>query len=401
MCRWWAEKLALLLETFLRLPSFLPDSFRAALLQPEQLPLLHSNVAEPLLPHALRICSPEAALSRKQGVPIHPLFKHLAFTLGEWMSSAVFPRAVEYVSGLSGEDHLEDKLNIWSEKIPQLLATLQELMQQVKLHLQVQESLFADLREMLPDTTYRVLEESFITKDGSRIKAQSSSLLDGNLVLLNNVLLYEAQLEHSYMSIKSTRKLVTLVLHDEDGTKAVKSGMLLARDLCKEEMDVSVPAMHLHCMAENIQPLKIMEQILEVLSIEGVKALLGFRSTIGSITEALPPSRSLLLASFLEANKTDVVGTKLTSGGRALAKHVHRSSSGWWGPFSGNDEKKNELALNSISYLIQHACWLNIHHMPPNLFVFEIRVKEGYGARWTADGTQAGVCCPGLPSQFG
>ncbi|MCO5599402.1 hypothetical protein L7F22_053505 [Adiantum nelumboides] len=126
----------------------------------------------------------------------------------------------------------------------------------------------------------------------------------------------------------------------------------------------------------------------EELTIEGVKALLGFRSTIGSVKEALPPARSLLMASFLEANKIDVAGTKLTTGARALSKHVHRCSSGWWGNFSGNDETKNELALNNIAYLIQHACWLNVYHMPSNLVVFEIRVEEGYGARWSADGTK-------------
>ena len=31
-----------------------------------------------------------------------------------------------------------------------------------------------------------------------------------------------------------------------------------------------------------------------------------------------------------------ISGCKLTVGARALAKHVHRSISGWWGHFSGS-----------------------------------------------------------------
>ncbi|MCO5599401.1 hypothetical protein L7F22_053504 [Adiantum nelumboides] len=266
MCRWWAEELAVVVETFLRLPSFLPASFRAALLQPEQLQLLHSNVPEPLLPHALRICSPaDASLSCKEGVPAHPLCKHLAFALSEWMASTVFPRTLEHVSGLSGEDHLEDKLKAWAEKIPDLLAELQKVMQQAKLHLQLQEPLLLQLREKLPDTAYTAVEELFFTKDPSSMKAENS-LIDGSLVLLNKVFLYVAQLEPSYISSNHTRKHFTLVLHDpSESFNASRTGVLLPRDICNEGTDVCIPAMRLCCAPESSQPWKIMAKMLEVL----------------------------------------------------------------------------------------------------------------------------------------
>ncbi|MCO5610664.1 hypothetical protein L7F22_064904 [Adiantum nelumboides] len=341
MCRWWAEELAVVLETFLRLPSFLPASFRASLLQPEQLQLLHCNVPEPLLPHALRICSPaDASLSCKEGVPAHPLFKHLAFALSEWMASTVFPRTLEHVSGLSG-DHLVDKLKAWAEKIPDLLAKLQKVMQQAKLHLQLQEPLLLQLREKLPDTAYTAVEELFFIKDASSMKAENS-LIDGSLVLLNKAFLYVAQLDPSYISSNPTRKHFTIVLHDpSESSNASRTGVLLPRDICEEGTDVCIPAVRLHCAPESSQPLKIMAKMLEELTIEGVKALFGFRSTIGSVEEALLPARSLLMASFLEANKIDVAGTKLTTGARALSKHVHQCSSGWWGNFSGNGLHKD------------------------------------------------------------
>jgi hypothetical protein len=83
---------------------------------------------------------------------------------------------------------------------------------------------------------------------------------------------------------------------------------------------------------------------------------------VGSVKDALFPGWATLLASFLATNNEDVSrhhvipgfsidgvhsglelslslkisGCKLTVGARALAKHVHRSASGWWGRFSGS-----------------------------------------------------------------
>ncbi|KAL5990846.1 hypothetical protein ACLOJK_011751 [Asimina triloba] len=82
----------------------------------------------------------------------------------------------------------------------------------------------------------------------------------------------------------------------------------------------------------------------------------------------------------------EIKGNTLTDGARALAKHVHRSSNGWWGNFAGSDSDKNRLALNVINHLISHCCWMNIYQVQPHNCVFEIRVDEGYGARWSRDG---------------
>ena len=51
-------------------------------------------------------------------------------------------------------------------------------------------------------------------------------------------------------------------------------------------------------------------------------------------------------------------------------------------------QMKNMLALDIITQIMQNAFWLNVHFVPPDLHVFEIRVREGYGARWTADGSK-------------
>ncbi|XP_029126156.1 uncharacterized protein LOC109793285 isoform X1 [Cajanus cajan] len=108
--------------------------------------------------------------------------------------------------------------------------------------------------------------------------------------------------------------------------------------------------------------------------------------TTGTNPNALPPPISTLLASFnLPCNSTDI---GLTHGARALAKHACRSSSGYWGSLNGNDTNKNRLAMDVINRLIAHCCWLNVHTVPPHGVVFEIRVADGYGARWTEDGSK-------------
>lgn len=58
----------------------------------------------------------------------------------------------------------------------------------------------------------------------------------------------------------------------------------------------------------------------------------------------------VLLFSHLQILFLEVKGNKLTVGARALAKHVHRSSDGWWGPFTGNG-KSISFSIVQIVYL--------------------------------------------------
>lgn len=44
--------------------------------------------------------------------------------------------------------------------------------------------------------------------------------------------------------------------------------------------------------------------------------------------------------------------------------------------------------MDVISRLIASSRWLNIHIVPQLGAVFEIRVTDGYGARWSKDGTK-------------
>ena len=52
----------------------------------------------------------------------------------------------------------------------------------------------------------------------------------------------------------------------------------------------------------------------------------------------------------------------------------------------GGERAKNAAARREVCRLLDNAVWLNCHMLPHGVEVFEARVQEGYGARWSADG---------------
>eukprot|EP00760_Papus_ankaliazontas_P032311 PhM_4_TR5743/c0_g1_i1/m.103607 len=71
---------------------------------------------------------------------------------------------------------------------------------------------------------------------------------------------------------------------------------------------------------------------------------------------------------------------KLSVGAKAWTKHAARA--GWWGEVRGPQETHCRLALEKLRQIISGATWRNIHLVPPQQVVFEVRLAEGYGARW-------------------
>ncbi|XP_072044441.1 uncharacterized protein [Amphiura filiformis] len=123
--------------------------------------------------------------------------------------------------------------------------------------------------------------------------------------------------------------------------------------------------------------------IIRALGKRGLMDLLGMRQTIGSV-QCFPPSRRQLEQSFNQQNKAS---SKLTVGARALAKHCHRDqTSSWWGQCTGSEQAKNEHATNIMKRILDHAAWINIHMLPHDVTILEVRSPEGYGARWSSDG---------------
>lgn len=123
--------------------------------------------------------------------------------------------------------------------------------------------------------------------------------------------------------------------------------------------------------------------------------LRGLAYTVGSALGYDPPTREECLTAFVIPNK---VG--LTTGARAWSKHGHRSqgtpelrsssangvpSGGWWGTPSGSVAGINEKALSLFGRVVDNAEWRNLHWLPHQVLVYEVRVEEGYGMRWSQD----------------
>ncbi|KAF8184797.1 hypothetical protein BJ912DRAFT_812026, partial [Pholiota molesta] len=121
----------------------------------------------------------------------------------------------------------------------------------------------------------------------------------------------------------------------------------------------------------------------------------GLAYTTGSALGSTPPALATCLAAYLVPNRA-----KLTAGARAWAKHSHRSA-----PPPGEEGATdraartrsaggpvaviNEQALALFWKVMNGATWRNLHWLPHRVLVYEVRVAEGYGMRWSQD--QSGV----------
>jgi len=125
-------------------------------------------------------------------------------------------------------------------------------------------------------------------------------------------------------------------------------------------------------------------EVLLLLGLRGILDLLGMRKTVGS-KEMLPPSRESLMKSFCAKHSEK---SPLSVGARALSKHFHRDhSTSWWGECTGTELAKNEHALTLCNKILDNAVWINIHWLPHDVVIIEARQEEGYGMRWSADGS--------------
>lgn len=138
----------------------------------------------------------------------------------------------------------------------------------------------------------------------------------------------------------------------------------------------------------------LLRTFLSHLTTNSILLLLGFRLTTGSATDILPPTLDLLLSSFLHPHsesrsprdtKPKPPESLPTVGSIALSKHSHRDSAGFWtkhGAYTGSTLQKNVLACKVLAEILGRPGWLNVHQLPHDVRVFEVRVGEGYGARW-------------------
>jgi len=120
---------------------------------------------------------------------------------------------------------------------------------------------------------------------------------------------------------------------------------------------------------------------------EGILHLLGMRSTVGTSDDVLlpPDCTELLKAANCPHKKTKNPQQMLTVAARARTKHAHRGQTDlFFGTIIGSPSDQNVVTQNILMDMLHDAVWINIHLFSGQTHpVLEIRVEEGYGARWT------------------
>jgi hypothetical protein len=147
------------------------------------------------------------------------------------------------------------------------------------------------------------------------------------------------------------------------------------------------------------QSLQDVSQWIAEASDERMLRLLGMRNTVGtacdtsdasdSLRRICPSRTSLLEAAEQPHRKSNSVKrdnhASLTVAARARSKHAHRGQEGFFGVAKGSVKVQNEESRKIIQTFLENAIWINIHKfggLQEGQMTVEIRVVEGYGARW-------------------
>ncbi|XP_060171839.1 uncharacterized protein LOC132603001 isoform X2 [Lycium barbarum] len=318
---------------------------------------------------------PNSTSGLSVGVPLYPLYKHLAASLYEAISSEALPRTENKLAEMQESSSLKQKEEDWASLIKEKGSHLLNVLKSVDFEIHVQEPYFSLLRNGKK------------TIEGRCAVGHYNKIEPGAFILVNKCLVLQVQDVHHYHSFREMLEAESLqeVL---PGVDTAEEGVQVYRKFYSEEKERSNGVLAIGVKKLVSQPSIYLGSMLSELSYAGVQRLLGFVCTVGTVSEALPPPASTLMSSFLLPHNPNAKGCTLTDGARALSKHVNRSSDSYWGSFSGSDSDKNRVALDVISDLITCCCWMNVHVVPPHGVVFEIRVANGYGARWSKDGSK-------------
>jgi hypothetical protein len=130
--------------------------------------------------------------------------------------------------------------------------------------------------------------------------------------------------------------------------------------------------------------------LLTTIGSRGLLTFLGLRETPGSQNFYLLPETKLLREKFEEMHTKAPPNGKakqsiLSVGARALCKHSHRSSEGFWPNDKGKEFEKNLKASLMLERFFKECIWINIHCLPGDKPSIELRTEQGYGIRWQVE----------------
>ncbi|XP_047091639.1 uncharacterized protein LOC124703474 isoform X1 [Lolium rigidum] len=236
--------------------------------------------------------------------------------------------------------------------------------------------------------------------EGRLAAGNYNRITQGSLLIFNKCLLLDVEAIRNYSSFSEMLQAET-ISNVLPGISSIEEGVKVYRKFYTEEKEKSYGVLAISVSKPRSQPYITMTELLAGLGYDGLGRLLGLANTAGTVPDGLPPQRSVLISSCMKLHKPTVKTCSLTDAARALAKHVHRSSDGWWGCLHGSDPHKNQISSEVIDRLLHECCWINVHLTQPYGPVFEIRVREGYGARWSHDGSKfIGFLEPYSPDGF-
>ncbi|XP_024319363.1 uncharacterized protein LOC100838225 isoform X3 [Brachypodium distachyon] len=271
------------------------------------------------------------------------------------------------------EDGPRERDREWEAVLLEKGAELKRMYDGVEFVLHVQEPYFTQLSAGTKNVEGRLAAGNY------------NRITQGSWLLFNKCLLLEVEAVRKYSSFLEMlqEEMISNVL---PGILSIEDGVKVYRKFYTEEKENSSGVLAISVSKPARQPYETMTGLLARLGYDGLGRLLGLANTAGTVPDGVPPPRSVLISSCMKLHQPTVKGCSLTDAARALAKHVHRSSDGWWGSLHGSDLNKNQLASEVIHCLLSDCCWMNVHVTQPCGPVFEIRVREGYGARWSHNG---------------
>ena len=152
----------------------------------------------------------------------------------------------------------------------------------------------------------------------------------------------------------------------------------------KSEVDSITPLNEKIKTIINIKDIDIYNYLINNIFINftprDILTFLGIRKTKGSIDNYIPLDKNILISKFKELNNQK---SKLTVGAKALCKHSHRSvTESFWPGQEGKEIEKNQNAEKMLNLFLEECVWINMHLLPHNLIIIELRIDKGYGIRW-------------------
>ncbi|GFP85192.1 hypothetical protein PHJA_000662900 [Phtheirospermum japonicum] len=300
--------------------------------------------------------NPSLTNAASRGVPSYPLYKRLASSLYQCIQSGALCTVYNELIPVPQDDSLKKKDEELNKLVMEKGSALLSMLKQVNFELHVQEPYFSQLNDGLK------------TIEGRCGVGNYKRMQSGHILLFNKCLMLQVQDIRQYASFHEMLETESLA-QVLPGVSSIDEGVQIYRNFYSEEKERSNGVLAICVKMPTSQPHNIMASILSGLSYSGVQKLLGFVETTGTDPELLPPPASTLLSTFLAPHNPD-----------NLLRFEFEPTPA--------DSEKNRHAMDVIRRLLTQCSWMNMHMIRPHGNVFEIRTDDGYGARWSGDGTK-------------